>query len=127
MQSPQSRKEDNHDSLCEELLRERALVLSRAGYAVEVAITELAKLDQEIITKNLQLKSWQQCPENLQEQQALIENINRDIDHFNAVYETAQQKYYCLIVTREALGLRRHDFINEIYMIPAKKKKIQGT
>jgi hypothetical protein len=127
MQSPQSRKEDNHDSLCEELLRERALVLSRAGYAVEEAITELTKLDQEISTKDLHLKSLRQYPENLQEQQALIENINRDIDYFNAVYERARQKYYYLIVTREALGLRRHNFINEIYMIPAKKKKIQGT
>lgn len=124
-----SRREENHDTLCEELLRERAAVLSRAGMAVEDALDELARLDCEIQIKNEQLKSLQpykQIPDDLNNQQALIEEINGSIDQFNKVLKKAELKYYYLIVTREALGLRRHDRVCEIYSIPVKKEKIQA-
>jgi hypothetical protein len=129
MQLLQSRKQESHDTLCEELLRERAAVLSRAGMAVEDAIAGLAKLDQEIQLKIEQLKSLKidsRIAVNLHEQQRLRAEINTCIDQFNAVRKTAQLKYYYLIVTREALGLLRHDRIPEIYAIPVKKKKIQA-
>ncbi len=128
MQLPRSPREEKHDTLCEELLRERAAVLGRAGMAVEDALAELTKLDNEIKTKKEQLKLLklrEQCPHSLNEQQAAVEEINAKIDQFNAVRKKAQLKYYYLIVTREALGLRRHDMIKEIYIIPVKKKKIQ--
>ena len=126
MQSPRSQREEKHNTLCEELLRERAAVLGRAGMAVEDALAELAKLDHEIQIKKDQLKSLkfqEQCPDRLNEQQAAIDEINGRIDQYNAVRKRAQLKYYYLIVTREALGLRRHDLIQEIYIIPVKKKK----
>ena len=128
MQLPRSPREEKHDTLCEELLRERAAVLGRAGMAVEEALAELTKLDNEIKTKKEHLKLLklrEQCPHSLNEQQAAVEEINAKIDQFNAVRKKAQLKYYYLIVTREALGLRRHDMIKEIYIIPVKKKKIQ--
>ncbi len=56
----------------------------------------------------------------------LIAEINSIIDQFNTVRKTAQLKYYYLIVTREAMGLRRHNMIQEIYIIPARKKKMQA-
>jgi hypothetical protein len=121
---PQAGKEENHNILCEELLRERVAVLSRAGMAVEDAVVELTKLDDEIQIKNSQLKllRWQkQEEENLNKQQVLIDEINVIIDQFNEVWQRAQMKYYYLIVTREALGLRWHDRIKEIYLIPDKK------
>jgi hypothetical protein len=129
MQLTQHRREEKHDSLCEELLRERAVVLSRAGTAVDDAIAQLAKLDQEIQIKNKQLKSLQlewHAPGNLNKQRILSAEINASIDQFNAVRKTAQLKYYYLIVTREALGLRRHDMIQEVFAIPKKKEKIQA-
>ncbi|MGV8059742.1 MAG: hypothetical protein AB2L12_17240 [Smithellaceae bacterium] len=125
MQLPRSQREEKHDTLCEELLRERAAVLSRAGMAVEDAIDELTKLDYEIQIKEEQLKSLKlqdQSPHNLNKQQALVDEINVSIDQFNTVHNRAQLKYYYLIVTREALGLRRHDRIQEIYIIPAKRR-----
>ncbi|PKN76877.1 MAG: hypothetical protein CVU52_02900 [Deltaproteobacteria bacterium HGW-Deltaproteobacteria-10] len=128
MQLPRSQREEKHDNLCEELLRERAAVLGRAGTAVEDALAELTKLDNEIKTKREQLKSLklrEQCPQGLNEQQEGVEEINAKIDKFNAVRKKAQLQYYYLIVTREALGLRRHDMIREIYVIPIKKEKIQ--
>lgn len=129
MQSPQSRREEKHDTLCEELLRERAAVLSRAGIAVEDALAELIELDRQIEIRNEQLKLLKQCeqvPDNQNKQRALIEEINMIVDQFHAARKRAQLKYYYLIVTREALGLRRHDMIQKIYRIPVKKKKMQA-
>jgi hypothetical protein len=129
MQSTRSQREEKHDTLCEELLRERAAVLSRAGMAVEDAIDELAKLDHEIQLKREQLQSLklgEQCSSILNKQQVLVEEVNETIDQFNKVREKAHLKYYYLIVTREALGLRRHNRVQEIYIIPVKKKKIRA-
>jgi hypothetical protein len=129
MQLTQCRREEKHDSLCEELLRERAAVLSRAGMAVDDAIAQLAKLDQEIQIKNKQLKSLQlksHAPGYLNKQRIISAEINASIDQFNAVRKTAQLKYYYLIVTREALGLRRHDLIQEVFAIPGKKEKTEA-
>jgi hypothetical protein len=129
MQPVQSRKEESHDLLCEEFLKERAAVLGRAGVAVEDALAELIKLDQEIQAKNEQLQALKLQEQRLadpKEQQVLIEDINAGIDQFNTVLEKAKLKYYYFIVTREALGLRRHDRIREMYVIPAKKKKVQA-
>lgn len=124
----QSRKEKHHDNLCEELLRERAAVLSRAGIAVEDALDELTQLSQEIQIKNNQLRSLflpDRDTDNIQRKRLILEEINVCINQFNLVREKAMLKYYYLIVTREALGLRRHDTIQEIYAIPAKKKMLQ--
>lgn len=129
MQPSQSRKEESHDLLCEEFLKERAAVLGRAGMAVEDALAELTKLEHEIQIKKEQLEALdfqEQCYYNLNVQEVLIEEINVSIDQFNAVLKRAELKYYYLIVTREALGLRRHDRVKEMYVIPEKKKKMQA-
>jgi len=128
MQSLRSQREESHDTLCEELLRERAAVLARAGRAVEDALAELTKLEHHITIIQEQLKTLMiqdHDADNIQGQQLLIAEINSIIDQFNTVRKTAQLKYYYLIVTREAMGLRRHNMIQEIYIIPARKKKMQ--
>ena len=51
MITPQNRKDKQQDDLCEELLRERAAVLSRAGKAVSDAIDHLMRMDREIEKK----------------------------------------------------------------------------
>ena len=51
MQVSQKRKDDQQDNLLEELLREKAAVLSRAGFAVDEAIEKLKKIDREIEEK----------------------------------------------------------------------------
>jgi hypothetical protein len=129
MPSIQTIKENQHENLCEELLRERAAVLGRAGIAVEDAIDRLMSLAQEIETKILLLKSYRTAAQNreiLDKQKLLHEEINRDVDQYNDLCRNAQLKYYYLIVTREALGLRRHEVIKEIYRIPAIMKKIKA-
>lgn len=128
MQPSQFKKEESVDILREEFLQERAAVLGRAGMAVEDVIAELAKLDQEIQIKKEHLQSLkldEESPLAAGEQQLLIEEINIDIEQFNVVIEKARLKYYYLIVTREAMGLRRHRMVQEMYVIPEKKKKMQ--
>jgi hypothetical protein len=128
MQISQKRKNDQQDNLLEELLREKAAVLSRAGMAVDEAIEQLMRIDQEIEAKVSFLNSFswnKQAPDILQKKQLIFEEIILSIDQFNAIRQKAQLQYYYLIVTREALGLRRHEMIQEIYQIPDKKEKIR--
>jgi hypothetical protein len=126
MQMSQKIKNDQQDNLLEELLREKAAVLSRAGFAVDKAIEQLKKIDREIKEKISLLNScdWNDHLSEVKEKKQLIcEEINFNIDQFNALHQKAELQYYYLIVTREALGLRRHEMIREIYRIPEKKKK----
>jgi hypothetical protein len=130
MQISQKRKNDQQDNLLEELLREKAAVLSRAGMAVDEAIEQLMRIDREIEVKISLLNTFcwnNHASEMLQKKQMLCEEINLSIDQFNAIRQKAQLQYYYLIVTREALGLRRHEMIQDIYRIPAKKEKIRTT
>jgi hypothetical protein len=130
MQISQKRKNDQQDNLLEELLREKAAVLSRAGMAVDEAIEQLMRIDKEIEVKISLLNTFcwnNHAPEMLQKKQMFCEEINLSIDQFNAIRQKAHLQYYYLIVTREALGLRRHEMIQDIYRIPAKKEKIRST
>ena len=128
MQISQKRKNDQQDNLLEELLREKAAVLSRAGMAVDDAIERLMRIDREIEVKISLLKTFsgnKHAPEIFQKKKLVLEEINLSIDHFNVIRQKAQLQYYYLIVTREALGLRRHEMIQDIYRIPDKKEKIR--
>ena len=130
MQISQKRKNDQQDNLLEELLREKAAVLSRAGMAVDEAIEQLMRIGREIEVKISLLNTFcwnNHASEMLQKKQMVCEEINLSIDQFNAIRQKAQLQYYYLIVTREALGLRRHEMIQNIYRIPAKKEKIRTT
>jgi hypothetical protein len=125
----QTRKDNQHENICEELLREKAAVLSRAGFALEDALERLISVEQEIETKISILKSHRTKVHNHElsdEQKILQEEISLIIDQFNDLCRNAQIKYYYLIVTREAMGLRRHETVQEIYKIPKLKKKIQA-
>ena len=129
MPTLQTRKDNQHENLCEELLRERAAVLSRAGIALEDAIDRLKSVGREIETKISLLKSYSteaHDSEILDKQKLLHKEINLSVDQFNDLCRNAQLKFYYLIVTREALGLWRHEMIKEIYRIPSIKKKIQA-
>ena len=58
MQIAHKRKDDKQDNLLEELLREKAAVLSRAGFAVEEVIEQLKQIDREIEEKMSLLNSF---------------------------------------------------------------------
>lgn len=128
VQISQKRKKEKQDNLLEELLREKAAVLSRAGTAVDDIIRHLKRVDREIEKKISILKNDDgpgRSREIAKKKKSIREEINLEIDQFNAIRQKAQLQYYYLIVTREALGLRRHEMVQEIYRIPGKKEKIR--
>jgi hypothetical protein len=128
MQVFQKIKNDRQDNLIEELLREKAAVLSRAGMAVDEAIEKLIIMEREIEKKRSLLNFLDgdnHSSEVSRYKRSICKEINISIDKFNTFHQKAQTQYYYLIVTREALGLRRHEMIQKIYRIPDKKKKYE--
>ncbi|MGE5790889.1 MAG: hypothetical protein ACM33C_08445 [Syntrophaceae bacterium] len=98
----------------EELLKERAEVLGRAGEALATALSDLDKIGRSI-SESIRKAGEYPGSETLTE-------INGEIRHYNRAREYAQLRYYYLIVTREAMGFRRHKAVEEAYKIPPKKK-----
>ncbi len=119
--SVQSIREDSSNILAEELLRERAAVLGRAGRAVEDALEKLAAIDRRLIAL---LNSGDEASRDDASADPML--VNDLIDQFNDACRLAELKYYYLIVTREAMGLRKHDLVRDIYRIPPKKKRIRA-
>lgn len=122
------KKDQYQDNILEELRREKAAVLARASWAVEEEIEKLKRIDGEIQLKISLLnstKSQDHSRELLRQGKLICEEINCSINEFNVVRKKAELKYYYLIVTREALGLRRHEMVQKIYRIPDKKKKLE--
>lgn len=129
MQAQLLRKQNQEDVLFDEMLRERAAVLARAGFAVEDALNRLLKIEQRI-TKQMNHLNDMRARGSMQEKQRderlIFEAINAVIDEYNEACRKADLQYYYLIVTREAMGLRRHDTVRKFYAIPPKKKKLQA-
>jgi hypothetical protein len=98
----------------EELLKERAEILGRAGEALSAALSDLEKIERSI---SASLREAGEHPDS----KSLTE-INGEIRHYNRAHEYAQLRLYYLLVTREAMGIRRHKTVEEIYKIPPKKK-----
>jgi hypothetical protein len=51
--------------------------------------------------------------------------INREISKYNGAREYALMRHYYLIVTREAMGIRRHHWVEQHYRIPPRRKHLQ--
>lgn len=115
--------------MLEELLREKAAVLTRAGWAVEEVLEKMKRIEGEIEIKSSLMKSMDHETDRAvlsRRKKIFCEEINCKIDEYNTIREKAELQYYYLIVTREALGLRRHQMVQKIYHVPEKKKKIQA-
>jgi len=128
MRMSQKIKDERQDTLVEELLREKAAVLARAGFAVEDAIKKLMSIEEEIEEKKSLLNFSgrdNHASHKSRDKQLICEEINICIDKFNIFRQKAETQYYYLIVTREALGLRRHGMIQKMYRIPDKKNKYE--
>ncbi|MDQ1277067.1 MAG: hypothetical protein QG555_106, partial [Thermodesulfobacteriota bacterium] len=59
------------------------------------------------------------------DREKVLKDINKVILQYNRLWDHAQLRYYYLIVTREAMGLRSHHRVEEIYRIPPKKKQLR--
>ena len=125
-------RETRLDKTKEEIIKESAEVLGRAGERLVAALEELDKIERLIEGKAGLLGSLAapqrgnggpapgRRPPSAEE--LLRAEINREIRKYNRAREYAKLRYYYLIVTREAVGFRRHKTVEEHFKIPPKKK-----
>ncbi|TSA56613.1 MAG: hypothetical protein D4R45_00530 [Planctomycetaceae bacterium] len=120
----------------EDILRERASVLARTGESVYIALKKLNSIEKviedriSILDNAVESGNGQTETENGDKLNCSTENlfneINREIFRYNKAREYAKLRYHYFIITREAMGLRRHKMVEETYKIPSKKQSIQG-
>jgi len=128
------RQKDPENILREEMMKERAEVLGRAGEKLSVAIEKMRTIEQVIEER---LKKYHSIVEKYGEvyddnrlvsrRQKIVKEINGEIGKFNHAREYAKLRYYYLIVTREAMGMRRHHWVEESYRIPPRKKYLRDA
>ena len=114
------RKKTTQDILQEEMVRERAAVLARAGERLADALEKLRQMEGEIAAA---MALW--GPGEGDEggsRQRLGDEINGKIRAYNLQRDHVKTRYYYLIVTREALGITHHQRLEEIYRVPPKKR-----
>jgi hypothetical protein len=122
------REKDPENILREEMLKERAEVLGRAGERLATSIEKMSIIEQGIDERlqhfRLGVKKCEKRGgdnEIASLKQDIMADINREIGKFNRAREYAKLRYYYLIVTREAMGMRRHHWVDEWYRIPPRK------
>lgn len=115
--------------LQEELLREKAEVLSRAGESVSTILRQLHNLKEDIealllcLHGNMSVEAMNAEGDMIDEltKRIVVEQVNGKIARYNDLREDAKLRYHYLIITREALGMRRHHWVEEFYKIPERK------
>ena len=117
----------SHDEILkEEFLQERAAVLGRAGDSLSEALKTLHHIECQIEAGLDRLRDMEaHIGQNGLRRQAVLE-INREINKYNRAREYALLRYYYLIVTREAMGMRRHHWVEQQYSVPPKKRHLQN-
>lgn len=107
----------------QEIMRERAEALTRAGNSVDEALKRLKSLEEHIecLKQELAILS----PDKRDARLCLVKTINEAIKHYNELRKYANLRYYYLIVTREALGLRHHQRVAEVYAVPPRMKPLK--
>ncbi|MFH1078807.1 MAG: hypothetical protein V1766_00855 [Pseudomonadota bacterium] len=126
-------KKNPEEILQEEFLRERAAVLGRAGESVSGALEKLRSIENSLEERMDRLAGIERLvsqdltdPLNLRRlRRQLVVEINREISRFNGAREYALMRHYYLIVTREAMGMRRHHWVDQHYRVPPRKKHLQ--
>ncbi len=124
-------RENLKDILREEFFR-RAAVLGRAGEKVSHALEKLWGIEKSIEERLMYFNQIMemcrtQCHDSklISLRRQAIKDVNAEIGRFNRAREYAKLRYYYLIVTREAMGMNRHHWIEDVYRIPPRKKSLQ--
>jgi hypothetical protein len=96
-----------------EIAEEVAYSLGRAGKRIERCLRELDRLAQ-------QLDELEVDPQPSPETQAAIEHLHARFDEARL---NAQGALRDLRIQREALGMRRHDDLAKLYVVPARRTR----
>ena len=107
----------------EELFKERADVLYRTGAALSDALREVTSIEKKIEDHMEALKDLAGHDDS-KTMERIYAEANREISRYNRARESAKVRYHYLIITREAMGIRRHTWVEEIYRIPPRKQPL---
>lgn len=107
----------------EEIFQERADVLYRTGEALSEALRKLTSIGK-IVDRDIEALTTLAEDQEQGAIERLQARVNRGISRYNRAREHANLRYRYLIITREAMGLRRHTWVEEIYKIPPKRKQL---
>jgi hypothetical protein len=130
-----NKNKSTEDVLQEEFLRERAAVLGRAGDSVSRALEKLHSIENSLEERMDRLAEIERLvsqdltdARNLSQlRRQIVAEINWEISRFNGAREYALMRLYYLIVTREAMGMRRHHWVDQHYRVPPRKKHLQDN
>jgi len=133
-------KRTTQEILQEEVARERAATLMRAGERLAEALERLREIEREIAAGMAlcgTLRETASAPADKHwrgpaaekpvagdggSRRRFLRDLNAKIGSYNAQREHARIRYYYLIVVREALGMVHHQRLEEFYRIPPKKE-----
>ncbi len=96
---------DSVEKTQEEIIEEMAKALGHTGDKLEAVLLKLKKIEQELETTDD------------------LDTYNALIDTFNATRKQALSRRQMLMIHREALGVRRHGYVDNFYPIPGKRDK----
>jgi len=94
-----SRTADDHAKLLKELNEERIAALTRISGTLESLIAQLQQVHERISTRHDSAR-------------------DRDVAAYRELHERARKYRWYLEVQREALGMRHHQILDELYVIP---------
>ncbi len=106
-------KKPHIESIENEIRKERAEALGRSGERLEEALQELEILRREI--RGLVSSNRNFVPDN---GEGIPAEIRERLFRYAQLLEQAGQWRHCLIVQREAVGLRRHEDVERMYPVP---------
>ena len=135
-------KRSTQEILQEEMLRERAAVLARAGERLAEAMEKLHALKGDIEAAMTAGPAGEILNEadrsgacktdgfqaggvgtgGTEDRRGFLQGLNAKIHAYNLQREQVRMRYYYLIVTREAMGMIHHQRLEEMYRIPPKKR-----
>ena len=102
-----SRHADTHRRIEEEIRREKAAALGRAGERLDDALRETAEIGTRLdVTADPDERS-------------------RLLDDYEAARKRAQAARYALVIQREAIGLRNHRDVDRLFPEPPRRRRDQ--
>jgi len=114
-------RKNGYEKTQEEIFQERADILYHTGNKLSEALDRLGAIEEAIEAKLVLLReSVEKGLDN--DCHRFFTEANGEIRKYNKAREHAELRYYYLIVTREAMGFRRHKWVDEMYKIPPKKE-----
>jgi hypothetical protein len=98
------RRAETHRRIDEEIRREKAAALGRAGERLEEALQETEDLGRRL-------------------DGAVDPSVRRElIDAYEAARQRAQAARYALVIQREAIGLRNHRDVERLFPEPPRRR-----